>query len=188
MGIPTKKDVETEVKETKVATKKTPTKSTASKPKRQVKKQIDLQQQVPVINMSQSSLHYSTKRGNGYLELDNYLDMDYMTVEDLQIMRNTARGMFTKGWLFIDDEEVVEFLGLKKEMENILTEDKIEEFFLLDPTVIEEELPKYSSGVQETIYQLLKVKFEAGEVNNLHTIRAIEKVLGIDSPLSITNN
>lgn len=188
MAIPTKntktKNEVEEVVEEKVETKSTPKKAT---PKRQAKKEVDLKQQVLVINMSQGSLQYSTNKGNGYLELSNYLDTDYMSVEDLQIMRNTARGMFTKGWLYVDDEEVVEYLGIKKEMDNILTEDKMEEFFNLDASAIERELPKYSSGVQESLYQLLKVKFEQGEISDIFKIRAIEKVLGIDSNLSITN-
>ena len=187
MAIPKNTKAKTEEVVEEVVEKKATPKKAPAKPKRQAKKEVDLKQQVLVINMSQGSLHYSTNRGNGYLDLGQYLNSDFMSVEDLQVMRNTASGMFTKGWLYIDDEEVVEYLGLQKEMENILTEDKMEEFFELDATAIERELPKYSSGVQESLYQLLKVKFEEGLVTDIFKIRAIEKVLGIDSNLSITN-
>ena len=112
-------------KETKEPVKKTQTKTTARKApvKKAAKKEVDLQKQVPVVNMAQASLTYSAKKGNGYLQLDNYLDTDYMTIEDLQVMKNTARGVFEKGWLLIDDQEAVEFLGLEKLMDKILSPD-----------------------------------------------------------------
>ncbi|WP_259677346.1 hypothetical protein [Staphylococcus aureus] len=105
-----KKTTTTE-KSTQKTTKPTEKKATrTAKPKR---KEVDLSQSVLVINMTQGSLTYVAKKGTGYLELSEYLDSDYLTVEELKIMKSSARGMFDKGWLFVDDEDVVEFLELR---------------------------------------------------------------------------
>lgn len=163
------------------------TKETKTVAKKPVKKQVDLSEMVPVINMSQASFEYTARKGNGYLLLENYLDTDYMTIEDLQIMKNTQRGVFKKGWLFIDDEDAVEYLGLKKEMDAILSEDELNEFFTLDTETIQNKLQNYSTGMKENIYHALKIKFNNDEVSNVKTIKTIENSLGIDDSLSIIN-
>lgn len=177
-------------KETKEPAKKTQAKSTTTRKapvKKAAKKEIDLKAQVPVINMAQASLTYSAKKGNGYLQLDNYLDTDYMAIEDLQVMKNTSRGVFEKGWLFIDDEEAVEFLGLQKLMDKILSPDELEAIFETDPETLKSELQGFSASIKENVYQAMKIKFANGELTNAHTIRAIEESLNIDKSLSVLN-
>ena len=175
-------------KETKEPVKKTQAK-TARKAsvKKAVKKDVDLKTQVQVINMAQASLTYTAKKGNGFLQLDNYLDSDYMTIEDLQIMKNSARGVFEKGWLYVDDEEAVEYLGIKKFMDKILLPDELEGIFEMDPEELKHELTKFSASIKENIYQAMKIKYEIGELANAHTIRAIEESLNIDKTLSVLN-
>ncbi|EPP4314961.1 hypothetical protein H2496_000989 [Staphylococcus pseudintermedius] len=91
-----KEEVENETVE-EVANEEKPVKKTAAKSaakktttttrKRTTKPKLDLSQEVLVINMSQASFIYEARKGNGFLELDEYLDSDYMTIEDLQIMK-----------------------------------------------------------------------------------------------------
>ncbi|MDK1672908.1 hypothetical protein QOK74_08480 [Staphylococcus saprophyticus] len=171
-----------ETTEPTTQTKKATTKKTTRKP---VRKEIDLQQNVLVMNMTQGSLTYVAKKGTGYLELGEYLDSDYMTVEDLQIMKNAARGMFEKGWLFIDDEEVVEYLGLSKQMEKILLPEELEELFELHPDEVKTALDNLSASVKETVHLAMKKKYEQGELANAHVIRAIEESVNIDPSMSV---
>lgn len=176
-------------KETKEPVKKTQTKTTTRKApvKKAAKKEVDLQKQVPVVNMAQASLTYSAKKGNGYLQLDNYLDTDYMTIEDLQVMKNSARGVFEKGWLLIDDQEAVEFLGLQKLMDKILSPEELEGIFEMNPDNLKEELKGFSASIKENVYQAMKIKYADGELTNAHIIRAIEDSLNIDKSLSVLN-
>lgn len=171
----------------KTAAKSTAKKTTTITRKRTTKPKLDLSQEVLVINMSQASFIYEARKGNGFLELDEYLDSDYMTIEDLQIMKNSNRGIFEKGWLFVDDEEAVEFLGIKKYMDKVLLPEQLDDLFELDTNVLKEELAKFSSSIKENIYQTMKLKYEAGELTNVHVIRAIEESLNVDQSLSVLN-
>lgn len=171
----------------KTAAKSTAKKTTTTTRKRTTKPKLDLSQEVLVINMSQASFIYEARKGNGFLELDEYLDSDYMTIEDLQIMKNSNRGIFEKGWLFVDDEEAVKFLGIKKYMDKVLLPEQLNDLFELDTNVLKEELAKFSSSIKENIYQTMKLKYEAGELTNVHVIRAIEESLNVDQTLSVLN-
>ncbi|EGQ3927957.1 hypothetical protein I0618_002454 [Staphylococcus pseudintermedius] len=171
----------------KTAAKSTAKKTTTTTRKRTTKPKLDLSQEVLVINMSQASFIYEARKGNGFLELDEYLDSDYMTIEDLQIMKNSNRGIFEKGWLFVDDKEAVEFLGIKKYMDKVLLPEQLNDLFELDTNVLKEELAKFSSSIKENIYQTMKLKYEAGELTNVHVIRAIEESLNVDQTLSVLN-
>lgn len=179
-----KKTTTTE-KSTKKTTKPTEKKTTrTTKPKR---KEVDLSQSVLVINMTQGSLTYVAKKGTGYLELSEYLDSDFLTVEELKIMKSSARGMFDKGWLFVDDEDVVEFLGIKKQMDAILLPDELDDLFELPADELRERLKSLSPSVKETVHLAMKKKYEDGELANAHVIRAIEESVNIDNNVSILN-
>lgn len=160
-------------------------------PKQETKKvapkQVDVSRRVEVINMSQASFYYSAKRGNGYLELGEYLDSDFMTIEDLQIMKNTAKGVFEKGWLFIDDEEAVEYLGLQRYMDKMILPDELDSIFNKSVDEIKTVMESISSSMKENIYLALKQKFQNGSISDVHVIRAIEDSLGVDKNLSILN-
>lgn len=146
---------------------------------------VDLKQEVVVINMQQGSLTYEASKGIGHLLLNTYLDSDYMTVEDLQIMKNTARGMFRKGWLYIDDEDVVKFLGLEKEMEAILLPEQLDELFNMEYSELKSKISSFSAAIKENIYRSMRIKFDNGELSNIHTIRAIEESLGVEPHSSL---
>ncbi|MEJ7218473.1 hypothetical protein [Staphylococcus gallinarum] len=164
-----------------------PKTTTTKKPRKPVKKEIDLKKSVLVMNMTQGSLTYIAKKGTGYLELGQYLDSDYLTVEELQIMKNSARGMFEKGWLFVDDESVVKHLGIQKQMDKILLPDELEELFEQPVEDVKEALETLSASVKETVHLAMKKKYEQGELANAHIIRAIEDSVNIDQSMSILN-
>ncbi|WP_415408904.1 hypothetical protein [Staphylococcus agnetis] len=184
-----RKNEEVEVEEVKTTPKKpttrktTPTKRTT----KTARPKVDLSKEVLVINMAQASLTYAAKKGNGYLDLGEYLDSDYMTIEDLQVMKNSARSIFEKGWLFVDDEEAVEYLGIQKFMDKIVLPEELDNIFNMDPSDLKNELKNFSSSIKENIYQAMKKRYEQGELSNAHTIRAIEDSLNIDSSLSVLN-
>ena len=135
--------------------------------------------------MTQGSLTYVAKKGTGYLELSEYLDSDYLTVEELKIMKSSARGMFDKGWLFVDDEDVVEFLGIKKQMDAILLPDELDDLFELPADELRERLKSLSPSVKETVHLAMKKKYEDDELANAHVIRAIEESVNILSLIHI---
>ncbi|AJC95743.1 hypothetical protein ACFDHY_06990 [Staphylococcus hyicus] len=183
-----RKNEDIEVEEVKATPKKTTRKSTTTKrATKNTRPKVDLSKEVLVINMAQASFTYAAKKGNGYLDLGEYLDSDYMTIEDLQIMKNSARSVFEKGWLFVDDEEAVEFLGIKKYMNKIVLPEELENIFEMNPANLKVELANFSSSIKENIYQAMKKRYEQGELSNAHTIRAIEDSLNIDSSLSVLN-
>ncbi|UXU70102.1 hypothetical protein [Mammaliicoccus sciuri] len=179
----TKKSNE-ETTEKKVAPKTTAKKAPAKKaaPKKPV---VDKDTEVLVYNATTASVMYSARKGNGYIELDAFMDADYMTVEELMILKNTDRNVFKKGWLYIEDEDVIKYLGLEKEMENILLEDKIDILFESQPHEVLEIIPNLTQSTKDTVHSVLRDRYENGLINDIHLIKAFEKALNVDSVHSL---
>lgn len=167
----------------KAATKKAPAKKAA--PKKPV---VDKDTEVLVYNATTSSIMYSARKGNGYLELDAFMDADYMTVEELMVLKNTDRNVFKKGWLYIEDEDVVKYLGLEKEMSSILLEDKIDLLFESQPQEILDTIPKLTDSTKDTVHSVLRDRFESGLISDIYLIKAFETALNIDPVHSLLHS
>ncbi len=150
--------------------------------------QVSKDTEVLVYNATTSSFYYSAKKGNGYLELSNFMDSDWMTVEDLTVLKNTDRNVFKNGWLWIEEEDVVKYLGLEKEMTGILLEDKIDLLFESDPNEILETIPTLTDTTKEVVATVLRQRYANGEIADIHLIKAFEEALKIDKVHSVLNS
>lgn len=151
------------------------------KPKaKEEKKKVTLDTQVEVFNNTTGRLIYEAKKGNGYLYLERFMDSDIMTVEELQVLKNTARAMLTNGWLYVDDEDVLDFLRLGSIKDSVKNPQVLEN--AVDNGETEEIVnlaDKLSKSSQEVLYGILKERYRNQEFSNAHVIKAVEDKLGV---------
>lgn len=185
-----------EEKKTTTAKKSTAQKAPAKKqaPKKEVetevviqeeqveeKREIDKDTEVVVYNNTNSEVYYEARKGTGFLELANFMDSDVMTVEELQQMRNGARKVLEDGWIFVDDEEVLEHLRLNKLKNAVKSPQFLEDLVESgDPAKIAEVVEKLTSNSKATLYGIVSKKYKDGELSNIHIIKTVEEALGID--------
>ena len=167
-----------EAQKTKTTTRTTRSKK-AEKPVEK-KKEITLDMRVEVFNNTTGRLIYEAKKGNGYLYLDNFMDSDVMTVEELQILKNTARSLLTNGWLYVDDDDVLDFLRLSNIKDTVKNPELLENAVDSGKTdEILELFDKLSKSSREVFYGIIKDRFEAKEFSDAHVIRTVEEKLGV---------
>lgn len=185
----TNKEKESTVKTTttkKTAPKKTPAKTTAPK---QEKREITGDTTVTVYNNTHGGLIYEAKKGNGFLSFEEFMDSDELTVDELQQMRNGHRRVLEEGWIFVDDEEVLDYLRLTKVKESVKSPEVLTELLTGNsPTRIKEVVPTLSKSSQTTLHKELRKLFEDGTVSNIHIINAVEEALGLSQEQSLMNN
>lgn len=104
---------------------------------------------------------------------------EYMTVEVLRRMNNKSSLFLKSPWLkIVDNDDVVEALGLTKLYKNIsLVEDVNTIIELEDGEIIEliKELPNEYKNILSTN---VLAKIISGELNNINEIRRLERLLG----------
>lgn len=173
----------------KAPAKKAPAKKEVEQKQVEEKREIDKDTEVVVYNNTSGKLKYEARKGNGYLELERFMDSDVMTVEELQQMRNTNRAVLEDGWLFIDDEEVLEHLRLDKLKDTVKSPQFLEDLVVSnDPAKIAEVVEKLTTNSKATLYGILTEKYKDGGVSNIHIIKSVEEALGVSKEDSLLLN
>ncbi|MBG9464217.1 MULTISPECIES: hypothetical protein [Bacillus] len=167
---------ETVIESNEVVTEKeAPKKKTVKK-----KKQINRNQLVSCFNVTSGSLKYISKKTGLETVWSAYGDEEYIEVSELLTMKSSQPKFLTEPWIFIDDEEVVQYLGLSKVYQHIIPIDEVEEFFNLSATDAKDILPKLPRGMKELIADKARKGVESGEFNNLQLLKLLEKELHLD--------
>src|SRR5699024_9495587 len=136
--------------------RKSTAKSTAKKAP--AKPKIDNDTEVLVYNNTTGYLKYVAKKGNGYLELAEFMDSDYMTFEELQQMRNSPhKRMLEAGWIYVYEGDVLKKINLRKNKEKVKTPPFLKKLIEKGkPKKINETTEKLSAGSKIILYDIMK--------------------------------
>lgn len=165
---PKKKEVK---KETKVE-KAEEIKEVKEEPKARKKAvDIDLHELIEVRSVTNGGLTYISPKTGMKVRWQETGDVEYMEFAELMTMKSARRGFLEQPLIVIDDEDVVEKLGLTKLYENMFDIDDIDSFFELSVTKMSEQLETMPRGIKtlvadkatkmikdETLYDLRKIK------------------------------
>ena len=157
------------------------TKAPAAKRQYKVKeRKFSPNELVVVRNGFEGKLVYvSPRTGEKFVwdELGSELDMELV---DLRAAKNAHKGYFENNWFVIDDEEVLEYLGVKRMYQGALSTEEIEKLFKMAPEEIEEKLNQIPKGQKQTIIYRAKRMIVDGEIDSIKVIRTLEKCLGVE--------
>ena len=121
----------------------------------------------------------SKKTGDVHKWLQTGDDL-YFTVEEILTMDNQSHKFLRTPWLLIDDEEVVEALGLKEMYELIERVQDIDTFVTLPLDEIEADVQKLTKGFKNNLARLVSEKVENKELRDIMVIRKFEELLSKD--------
>ena len=183
MSVSTEK---TTVAEKKTTTRKTSSsKSAASKTSAKkeatiVRKQLPLDMLVACTNLFPGTLTYKSRRQNGYeVTWEKQGDVDYIELGELVSMRNSQRAFFEKNWLGIDDEEVIEYLGVSKFYNNALSYEELTKILELPFSEMSEKIKLMPKGMRENLKIQLAQKIRDKGIDSIKVIDFLKGELGI---------
>ncbi|PLR72311.1 hypothetical protein [Bacillus sp. UMB0728] len=156
------------------------TETPAPTPKRKQKVEIDRNELVSCRNVTDGQLIYKSRKNGLTTVWMNHGDTEYLEVAELLTMKASQPKFLNDVWLVIDDEDVVEFLGLKHIYKNIVDIDDVDSFFDKSPSDMAEALTKLPKGLQDTIGTRARKLIESGELYDTRKISALEEALKIE--------
>lgn len=153
--------------------------ATTSKPAK--RKQLDKSEEVACRSVVNGSLLYISRRSHETIEWDGYGDIHYATVEELLTMKSTQGKFLTDPWLIIEDDEVIDFLGLRAIYEKIIPIDDIESFLLYSQlSELEVALTKAPKGIRELVIDKARELVSNETLYDIRIMRLLDKVLNIE--------
>lgn len=107
-------------------------------------------------------------------------DDQYFTVQDVLDMDNQSHKFLRTPWLLIDDEEVVEAMGLTKMYSYISRLEDIDGFLASPLDEIEEVCQNLSKGYKNNLARIVNQKVEDKELRDVVVIRKLQELLDKD--------
>lgn len=159
-------------------TKKTTTGAAPAAPSRRSAPTIPSNEEILVYNGFYGMLNYTSKRGGNPLLFMQFGDSDYITFGELQTMRSTQPAFFTKNWILIEDQEVLDALNVSRYYENSLHIYEFEDVFKRPIKQLKEILAKVPETQKIVLYHLAAEKIASGEIDSKKTIDALEEAFG----------
>lgn len=159
-------------------------KKKASKPTKEEiveeKRKVNRDDIVTVMNITSGLVHYQSKKTGSEWNFHEFGATDEIEVSELVTMKNAHPRYLKEPWLIVLDEDVVDFLGMSKEYEGVLTPDELDRFYQLPGSKIKELLPSMPRGMKEAVADQARIRIEQETLTNLNVIKAIEEVLKIE--------
>lgn len=168
---------------TTVAAEGTASAAAETKPEKKPKtrKQYDLHELADVRNMTPGKLIYKSARNAGYLvEWDSYGDEQSIEISELKNMLASQRIFFERNWIWIDDPELLEFLGAARYYRNMLSPDEVDDLFSLDAESMIAKIKTLTRDMQNTVRVLAGQKVRGQEIEAYSVVQALEKYFGVD--------
>lgn len=151
-----------------------------SAPSRRSAPTISPNEEVLVQNGFWGMLTYISKRNGTPLMFNQFGDSDYISFGELQTMRSTQPAFFSNNWILIDDDEVLEALGMSKYYENSFRRaEDFEEFFDKPLKQFKSILAKLPATQKKVLFAIAKEKIDNGEIDSLKKIDALEEAFGV---------
>ena len=107
-------------------------------------------------------------------------DDQYFTVQDVLDLDNQSHKFLRTPWLLIDDEEVVEAMGLTKMYGYINRLEDIDQFLASPLEEIEEVCQNLSKGYKNNLARIVNQKVENKELRDVVVIRKLQELLDKD--------
>lgn len=144
------------------------------------KKQIDLDMLVSCKNIVDGRLIYKSRKTGLETIWMEYGDVEFIDVGELLTMKASQPKFLTNPALIIEDDDVVEYLGLKHIYQKIVDVEDLDTFFENSPEEISQILDKIPNGVKGTIGTVAKKRVLDGTLFDRRKIKTLEQKLNID--------
>lgn len=141
---------------------------------------IDKNRLVPVMNVTNGALVYASKRTGAEYHFTNYGDIEYIEVSELLTMRSSAKAFIDEPHLIILDDEVIEYMGLRKQYNNLSNAQNIDVVFTFTNEEFEEVVNIAPKGIQVLIVSRAKTLYNEGTFDSVQKIRFLNEKFAIE--------
>lgn len=175
-------EVKEEVKEDKKETKKEePKKEKPKKTNRKRVQTIDIEpnELIAVRSVTKGLLIYVSSRTGQTVRWSDFGSVEYVEFGELVTMRSANPKFINEPYIAIDDEEVVEKLGLKDLYDSMIDVDNIEDFFSNSLDRMKELIEQMPKGNKKLIGDTAHEMIKDGKLYDIRKIKLLEEELGI---------
>lgn len=146
------------------------------------RKDVDLDQLIPVLNGFQGRLLYRSPRTNELLVWPEFGDEQMMELKELRNAKNTWKVFFANNWFMFDEEHqwVIDYLGVRQYYKNALGIDGFDDLFSKSPEEITEIISGLSDGQKKSVIQRARTLVAEDAIDSNRAITALEESLGIE--------
>ncbi len=148
-------------------------------PSRRAAPVIPASEEILVHNGYYGALTYKSKRNGIPLMFKEFGDSDYIQFGELQTMRSTQPKFFSENWILIDDQEVIDALGVGRYYENALTLADFDTIFDRPIKELKAIVPKLSKSQKQVLFAMAKDRIERGEIDSKRKVQALEELFGV---------
>lgn len=148
-------------------------------------KEISMNELIPVRNLCSSSLSYISRKTNMLFQWAEYGDVEHIEFSELMTMKASQPRFLTEPFLFIEDMDVVEKLGLTKLYDQIAQVMDLDNFFGLPSVEMERILNELPNGSKELIKDEAMKRVAAGSLYDIRKIKSLEEKLFVDLQILI---
>lgn len=144
---------------------------------------VSLTDLVCVQSCFHGNLFYKSKRNGSIVEWQSFGEEQFMDVDELMYMRNTQPTFFKEQWVRLvgdNADAVFEFLHLDRYCKNNLKFDTFDDVFAMDPDDLIAVVKGFAPSLRNSFARRAKELIEDGSINQLTTIKAIERATGYD--------
>lgn len=152
------------------------------------KKRVTKDVEVVVMNNTNGKLFYRCPKTSTIIEMQGFGDTETLTIEQLNVMKNSQKSMLEKFWIVLVDveddeislEDVLEQLRIKKlyngftfsedAIDNLITETTYEEF--------QSEIRKMKNNLVLIVAQRMKILNKEGEFGDSYKMKFLAEYMG----------
>jgi len=144
------------------------------------KAEVDRFELIPVMNITNGSLVYISKKTGAEWNWSEYGDIEYMEFQELLSMRSAQKRFFDEPFILVMHDGAVEHLGLTRMYENMKNPDQIDEVFNLAQKDFEEVVEKSPKGIKHLIVTRARQLYEKGQLDSARKIKYLNERFNTD--------
>lgn len=149
------------------------------------KKEIDMKELVLCRSVTSGLLTYRSQRTGFEVVWNDYGEEQWIPTEELVAMKASKPVFLITPWFIVENDDVVDYLGLRSIYTNIIDVDNLENFFKLPMTEIREKLKKVPKGFKETIASRSARMITDGTLFNIQIVKILEEELKVNLQILI---
>lgn len=144
------------------------------------KRKINKDEVVTCKNITNGTLIYVSKKTGAEYLMEGYGTTELFDVGELITMKSSHSRILTEPWMVIEDDDVIDFLGLRSVYDKISVPlDKIDNFFEKSVNQMKSALKVAPNGIKTLIASRAKTLMDEGKLDSINKIRLIESTLNI---------
>ena len=142
----------------------------------QRKEALDKQMLVPIMNVTNGTLIYQSRKSGSEFQFERYGDIEYIELYELLTMRSSQRRFLDEPMVIVLDDEVADYLGLTRLYKKLSHATEIDRIFKMPLDQFKDIVESTPKGLAHLIISKAKEKIASGEFDSVQKIQVLEEI------------